>query len=138
MPGVDISDQDKLWYFDGTKIGGQIYTYVNNSSVRNTGGRDPNGLGASKDEPVIKQRTFGHDFWRREHRDKYDEAVEEWKKKHDGKEPNFGDLRKISFDAFVALPEVEKEPWNAKAKEALEASQSQAGAPLPSSFERAK
>ncbi|CAE6443923.1 unnamed protein product, partial [Rhizoctonia solani] len=137
MPEIDISDEDKLWYFTG-KVGQQLYTYVNNSSVRGTGGRDPNGPGASKDEPVRKHRSFGHDFWRRANPRLYDEVVEVWRKQHNGKDPNFGKLRKISFDAFAALPQAEREPWDAKAQEALKENHAQADAPLPSSAGRAK
>ncbi|KEP46672.1 hypothetical protein V565_186640 [Rhizoctonia solani 123E] len=138
MSETDISDKDKLWYFDRTKVGQQLYTYVNNSSVRGTGGRDPNGPGALKDGPVRKHRSSGHDFWRRANRDPYDKAVEVWRKQHNGKDPNFGELRKISFDAFAALPQVEREPWDAKAQEALEENHAQADAPLPSSAGRAR
>ncbi|CAE6418592.1 unnamed protein product, partial [Rhizoctonia solani] len=61
-----------------------------------------------------------------------------WIEKHHGKEPNFGHLRKISFDRFSELPPAEREPWEAQAEEALEASRAQASALLPRSFDRAK
>ncbi|CAE6445825.1 unnamed protein product [Rhizoctonia solani] len=138
MPKIGISDEDKLWYFTGTKVGQQLYTYVNNSSVGGTGGRSPNGPGALKDEPVRKHRSFGHDFWRRANPGLHDEAIEVWRKEHNRKELNFGKLRKISFDAFAALPQAEREPWDAKAEEALKENHAQADGPLPSSAGHAK
>ncbi|KAJ1299542.1 hypothetical protein OPQ81_011100 [Rhizoctonia solani] len=32
-PKVQVSNEDKLWYFDKTIIGTQIYAYINNNSV---------------------------------------------------------------------------------------------------------
>ncbi|CAE6525433.1 unnamed protein product [Rhizoctonia solani] len=120
LPDVKASKRDKLWYFDHTKVGEQIYAYLHNSSVRGSKGRDPNGPGSNR--VVTKRGSAGHDLWRRENPDLYEEEVEKWKTQHK-KEPNFGELRKISGMAFKRRSEEEQVKWNRIAKDALKASQ---------------
>ncbi|KAG8756591.1 hypothetical protein FRC11_005193 [Ceratobasidium sp. 423] len=136
MPEIDISDKDKLWYFDHTKVGTQIYSYLNNSSVRSTNGCDPNGPGTTKDDPILKQHQQGDYYWRRANPNQFDEAVETWMKAHKGKELNFGQLGKIGYDAFKGLPQAQQDEYEAMAKVALKASQD--GVWLPSSIERVR
>ncbi|CAE6387713.1 unnamed protein product [Rhizoctonia solani] len=120
LSGIKASKQDKLWYFDHTKVGEQIYAYLHNSSVRGSKGRDPKGPLSNK--VGIKRRTAGHDFWRRENPDLYEEEVEKWKTQNK-REPNFGELRKISGLAFNRCSRDEKDRWNQVAKEALKGNQ---------------
>ncbi|CAE7232507.1 unnamed protein product [Rhizoctonia solani] len=120
MPGCKISERDKLWYFDHTKVGEQIYAYLHNSSVRGSKGRDPDGPDSNK--VVVKRGAAGYDLWRRENVDLYEKEVRRWKTKHK-REPNFGELRKISGIAFRRRSQGEQDKWNRIAKEVLKADQ---------------
>ncbi|CAE6507358.1 unnamed protein product, partial [Rhizoctonia solani] len=65
-------------------------------------------------------RQRGDYYWRRAHRDEFDKAVEKWVKANKGKEPSFGLMQKISYDAFKEIPQAQQDKWDAMAKAALE------------------
>ncbi|KAF8602461.1 hypothetical protein BDV93DRAFT_557460 [Ceratobasidium sp. AG-I] len=113
MSDFDISDNDKRWFFDKTDIGTQIYSYVNNSSIRKSKGRQV------KQEAPIKTRAYGHDDWRRENNEVYEAAIDEWRAGHKGEDPNFGKARSISSDAFKKLPAIEQKKYKDVARARL-------------------
>ncbi|CAE7088272.1 unnamed protein product [Rhizoctonia solani] len=112
---VEASKEDKIWYFDKTNIGTQIYAYVNNASVRNSAGRK-----LITPSTAIKTRAYGHDEWRRENSDIFNEALDAWKASR-GDGPNVGEARALSSQLFKKLPEDEQDKWKEVARQRLAA-----------------
>ncbi|KAF8600953.1 hypothetical protein BDV93DRAFT_558838 [Ceratobasidium sp. AG-I] len=112
---IDVPLEDKIWYFNKTSIGMQLYSYVNGASIRGSQGRQLPGPTA------LKKKSYGHDYWRRENTEVVAEAIKQWTSDK-GKEPNQGEKRSIASAEFKKLPTEEQETWREKARVALETS----------------
>lgn len=110
----------------------KIYAHLDNGTKRNHDGEE---LEPKSSEPKLKNKAYGHDSWRKENPEAYQEALEAWKEEQD-REPNIGEARAVSSAEFKKLPEEEQKKWTAKAKAALKASRALAKITNPE--ERAK
>ncbi|KAG8693890.1 hypothetical protein FRC11_002591, partial [Ceratobasidium sp. 423] len=112
------SEDDRMWFCVTSGMGKKIWTYLNNSLRW----KDDKTRGKSAARQVkVKQRAVGHDAYRREHPEDYDEAVDKWEKDK-GSKPDITERRKLSYSVYTKLSNQQQKEFRGKAMAAVKES----------------
>ncbi|KAG8712929.1 hypothetical protein FRC08_013917 [Ceratobasidium sp. 394] len=94
-------------------LGQKVYAYLTNHSNRKTEGVKP------KPSMVAKQRIYGHDIWRQENPEAFDELMKQYETDHPDVTLNVGSRRSLTIRFFGTLPPSEQTKYREMAAERL-------------------
>ncbi|KAG8735346.1 hypothetical protein FRC10_010689 [Ceratobasidium sp. 414] len=94
-------------------LGPKAYAYLTNHTRVGGEGVKP------KPAVVSKQRIYGHDVWRQENPEVFDEMMKEYEAENPGLELNVGTRRSLTIEFFGRLPELERTKYREIAVERL-------------------
>ncbi|KAF8600556.1 hypothetical protein BDV93DRAFT_510746 [Ceratobasidium sp. AG-I] len=87
----------------------KVYLYLTNHSARGSAGVRTKPL-------TVKQRIYGHDVWRRENPELFEQRLAQYQLNNPDVAINIGRRRALISDAFRQLPEDEQEKYREMAK----------------------
>ncbi|KDN41566.1 hypothetical protein RSAG8_07367, partial [Rhizoctonia solani AG-8 WAC10335] len=110
------SEEDRAWFFKESGMGKLIWSYSYNAKRKqdraaNKGNTQEKSV---MEKGKIRQRAIGHDAYRHEHPEKYDEAVNKWATAYSS-QPDLNDRRKISYSVYTELSNQEQKKFKDKA-----------------------